>query len=106
VSNSRKGSLLFGIMRYSEQHKGTGAYLQYSGLQKEGDSWLVNGAALDQDKYYHVVLNDFLLMGYDIPFLTEDNTGIKQVYRPAKGDKEDLRNDVRAVIINYLEKLK
>lgn len=101
-----KGSLLSGIMRYSENHTGTGAYLQYSGLQKKGKTWMVNGAPIDHDKYYHVVMNDFLLMGFDIPFLKEDNKGLRNISKPKKGNKKDLRVDIRGVIINYLEKLK
>ncbi|MDW3649025.1 MAG: bifunctional metallophosphatase/5'-nucleotidase [Bacteroidia bacterium] len=101
-----KGSLLFGVLRYSENHKGTGAYLQYSGLAKSGEDWQVNGSPLDHDKYYRVVMNDFLLMGYDIPFLKEDNKGIRNISKPGKDDKKDIRTDIRAVVIDYLKKLK
>ncbi|MEL6250392.1 MAG: bifunctional metallophosphatase/5'-nucleotidase [Bacteroidota bacterium] len=101
-----KGSLLFGVLRYSENHTGTGAYLQYSGLSKNGEEWQVNGSPLDHDKYYRVVMNDFLLKGFDIPFLKETNKGIRNISMPGKNDKKDIRSDIRAVVIDYLEKLK
>ena len=106
VEADMKGSLLFGVLRYSENHTGTGAYLQYSGLSKNGKEWMVNGSPLDNDKYYRVVMNDFLLMGFDIPFLKEDNKGIRNISKPGKDDKNDIRTDIRAVVIDYLKKLK
>ena len=54
-----KGSLLEGVLSYSEEHKGTGAYLQYSGISMEYGQWKVNGAALASEQYYTVALNDF-----------------------------------------------
>ncbi|MEM8890465.1 MAG: bifunctional metallophosphatase/5'-nucleotidase [Bacteroidota bacterium] len=101
-----KGSLLAGVLRYSENNKGTGAYLQYTGLSKNGKDWMVNGSPLDNEKYYRVAMNDFLLMGFDIPFLKEDNKGIRNISKPGKDDKKDPRSDIRAVVIDYLEKLK
>ncbi len=97
------GNLLFGILRFSENAKGSGAYLQYSGLEKKGDDWLVAGKPLDRETTYTIALTDFLIKGYDIPFLTEENTGISKIYKPQKEDQADLRNDIRLAIIDYLK---
>ena len=97
------GNLLFGILRYSENSHGNGAYLQYSGIERKGEEWHVGGSPLDKEGMYTIALNDFLLRGLDIPFLTEDNTGISAVYKPEGNDVNDLRNDIRKAIIEYLK---
>lgn len=99
------GNLLFGILRFSENAKGNGAYLQYSGLEKKGEDWLIGGKALDREGSYTIALTDFLLRGLDIPFLTEENTGISAIYKPNGDDKDDLRNDIRKAIIEYLKQI-
>ena len=100
-----KGSLLLGIMRYSEKSKGLGAYLQYTGLEKMGDNWMHDGQEIDPKKEYMVAMTDFLLRGLDIPFLNEENDGILSIHKPINGDKDDFRQDVRRAIIEYLKTL-
>lgn len=97
-----KGSLLKGVLRYSDQHKGDGAYLQTSGIAKNGEDWQINGQAIDDARYYRIAITDFLLRGLDIPFLTEQNEGVKSVDKPV--DSKDLRYDLRKAIIDYLRK--
>lgn len=100
-----KGSLLLGIMRYSEKSKGLGAYLQYTGLEKMGESWMHDGQEIDPKKEYMVAMTDFLLRGLDIPFLNEENDGILSIHKPITGDSDDFRQDVRRAIIEYFKTL-
>ena len=48
-------------------------------------------------------MNDFLLRGFDIPFLTEENDGISNVFKPDPATRADTRNDIRKAIITYLQ---
>ena len=105
IEVSMTGNLLFGILRFSEKSKGTGAYLQYSGIEKKGNEWLIEGKSLDKEGTYTIVMTDFLLRGFDIPFLTHENTGISAIYRPDAADKKDVRNDIRRTIIEYLKRI-
>jgi len=100
-----KGSLLLGIMRYSEKSKGLGAYLQYTGLEKKEDNWMIDGQPIDPEKHYMIAMTDFLLRGLDIPFLNEQNEGILAIYKPNAEDVADNRLDVRRAIIEYLKTL-
>tara|TARA_B100000809_G_scaffold265863_1_gene326125 strand:+ start:17999 stop:19483 length:1485 start_codon:yes stop_codon:yes gene_type:complete len=98
-----KGSLLKEVLYYGKSKRGTGAYLQRynitEGLQGE---WLVAGKPIDLNKTYKVAFSDFLLKGYDIPFLTPENEGIINVYKPLKDEKSF---DIRKAIILYLKSL-
>ena len=98
------GKLLKEILEYSEDHKSKGAYLQLDGITLTGSQWLINNSPLVDQKNYNIVLNDFLLMGYDIPFLTEENPGIIRIDKPQ--NQNDPRKDVRLALINYLESLR
>ena len=97
------GSLLEEVLAYSESHKGTGAYLQHSGLAKEEGQWQIDESPLDREKIYRVAISDFLMLGFDIPFLTEENPGVVNVEKPLS--EADYRYDVRALVIQYLKDL-
>lgn len=96
-----KGSLLRGVLRYSENNKGLGAHLQYEGIKLENTVWKVNGLEVDDERYYKLAITDFLLRGLDIPFLTESNGGIKSISKPVSAD--DARYDIRKAIISNLK---
>lgn len=106
VEVDMKGSLLLEVLEASERSKGIGAYLQRSeDITQSPDkkSWLIGGNPIDSGKTYHIILTDFLLLGYDIPILTADHPGISKVDRPGSDPSDDLRADIRSVIIHYLE---
>lgn len=103
IEVNMKGSLLNGILRYSENYRGKGAYLQLANIEKSDDMWIISGHPIQNEDYYIIAMNDFLLKGYDIPFLKEENTGIKNIYRPI--NTSDQRFDIRVAIIEYLRTL-
>jgi 2',3'-cyclic-nucleotide 2'-phosphodiesterase (5'-nucleotidase family) len=100
-----KGKLLSEVLDFSENAKGSGAYLQYNGIDRKGGTWHIQGKPVEAGKEYMIAINDFLLKGYDIPFLKEGVEGITHIYKPDESDNGDLRNDVRKMIINYLKTL-
>lgn len=96
------GELLEEVLNYGVKASGTGAYLQrYNLTQNSNGNWLIGTQPIDSKKTYTIAMNDFLLLGLDIPFLTEDNKGIKKVEKPKEGETA---YDIRSTIINYIKK--
>lgn len=94
------GDLLKEVLDFGKSKRGTGAYLQRFNIQESTrGSWLIDGQPLETgNRYYTIAISDFLLMGYDIPFLTAENPGILKVYTPTE---DEIGYDVRkAVILN------
>jgi 2',3'-cyclic-nucleotide 2'-phosphodiesterase (5'-nucleotidase family) len=100
-----KGKLLTKILDFGKSKRGTGAYLQRHNIGVDADTgvWLVKGNKIDPNKTYTVAFSDFLLKGYDIPFLTPDNPDVLNVYTP---DEEENASDICKTIILYLKSLK
>lgn len=99
------GELLIKVLDYGKAESGTGAYLQRDNIEElSGGRWQINGKAIEGGKrYYTIAISDFLLKGYDIPFLTEDNPGVLKVYKPTK---EEIAFDIRKAVILYLKSIK
>lgn len=95
-----KGGLLEQSLNYAESKSGTGAYLQHQNFERKDGQWYVSGEPLDVDKVYKVAMSDFLITGYDIPFLTKENKGLLSVYVPTK---DEVAADLRTAIIHYLK---
>jgi len=98
------GKLLKQVLNYGESSAGTGAYLQRYNAILKNNRWLINGKDINLAGKYHVVISDYLLKGLDIPFLKSTNSGILKIYKPDAKDPNDIRNDIRKVIIKYLKK--
>ena len=99
-----KGSLLVKVLDYGKSNGGTGAYLQRHDLQEsERGGWLINNVPIDENAIYTVATSDFLMKGYDIPFLTRENTGVLNVYEPTPAEAA---SDIRKAVILYLKNLK
>ena len=98
------GELLIQILDYSESSAGSGGYLQYAGVVREPNNWAIDGVEIETSSQYNVALNDFLLAGYDMPFLTRETDGIIAIHEPAD-DQTDIRRDIRLAIIEYLKEL-
>ncbi|MEZ5056048.1 MAG: bifunctional metallophosphatase/5'-nucleotidase [Saprospiraceae bacterium] len=96
-----KGDLLIRVLEYSEKSKGTGAYLQRTGFDFKEGKWNMAGEPIQKDQTYTVALNDFLLKGFDIPFLIDDPKLISNKIVPEKGS---LASDVRLGLIEFLKK--
>ena len=97
-----KGSLLKEVLDYGKSQAGKGAYLQRY-LADYNDEWLVNGKPIDPNKTYKVAFSDYLLKGFDVPFLKPDNGGVLSVYTPTK---EELGSDIRKTVIAYLKSIR
>lgn len=99
-----KGEFLQKILDFGRDSKGKGAYLQRSSADwdNENNQWLIDGKPLKASKKYRVAINDFLLEGYDIPFLTHENKNILKVREPAP---DAVEFDIRKSLIVYLKGL-
>ncbi len=98
-----KGSLLSDVLDYGKSKRGTGAYLQrYNITEGPQGEWLIGEELIDINKTYKIAFSDFLLKGYDIPFLTSDNEGVLNVYKPLEDEKAF---DIRKAIILHLKSL-
>jgi len=96
-----KGELLKALLIEGENSNGSGAYLQYKNIQKNNNGeWLIGNRLIEDSEIYSIVINDFLLMGRDIKFLTRDNPGIIKITDAQKGS---VGEDIRKVIIEYMK---
>ncbi|TYP98784.1 2',3'-cyclic-nucleotide 2'-phosphodiesterase (5'-nucleotidase family) [Tenacibaculum adriaticum] len=95
-----KGSLLNQVLDYGAKAVGTGAYLQHYDVSKVGEKWRVKNKPIEDNKTYSVAISDYLIKGFDIPFLKESNTEVIKVYIPKP---EELAYDIRRAIIQYLK---
>ncbi len=101
-----KGSLLKQIIETGFSQPGSGGYLLYYGMEQTAAGYKVRGELIDENKIYNAAVSDYLLSGMEQNFgyLTKDNPAILKVTEPDASDKNDLRNDIRFAVINYLEK--
>ena len=95
-----KGSLLKRVLDFGFLAAGTGAYLQRFNAEKIGDTWFVNNKALNRNKTYTVAFSDYLLKGFDIPFLSDTSPGVLETYTPKESE---LAYDIRKAVISYLK---
>lgn len=101
-----KGKLLKEVLDYGEKAAGTGAYLQRFNAILENGSWLVQGKPIEENKVYHIAISDYLIKGFDIPMLNENNPMVLKVYKPLESDTTDVRVDIRKTVIAYLKSIK
>ncbi|MDT0552194.1 bifunctional metallophosphatase/5'-nucleotidase [Urechidicola vernalis] len=96
------GALLEKVLNYGRLKAGTGAYLQLfnATYNKESKKWGIAGKPIESNKTYKVALTDYLLLGFDIPFLKNDNPELLKVYNFSQ---DHLSSDIRKVVINYLK---
>ena len=95
-----RGNLLLKVLNYGTNASGTGAFLQKYNVKKKFDKWIVNNQELIEDKEYLVAISDYLLKGFDIPFLNSKNKNVLNIYRP---QKEEMATDIRKAVIMYLK---
>ncbi|MBL8016421.1 MAG: bifunctional metallophosphatase/5'-nucleotidase [Ignavibacteria bacterium] len=101
-----KGSLLKQIIETGFSQPGSGGYLQYYGMEQTAAGYKVRGELIDENRIYNAAVSDYLMSGMEQNFgyLTKDNPAIVKITEPDAADKNDLRNDIRFAVINYLEK--
>ena len=95
-----KGRLLKRVLDYGLLAAGTGAYLQRFNAEKVGEKWLIKNQELDIKRTYTVAFSDYLLQGFDIPFLSSENKEVLSVYTPKNNE---LAFDIRKAVIEYLK---
>ncbi|MEA5258761.1 bifunctional metallophosphatase/5'-nucleotidase [Arcicella aquatica] len=102
------GSLLDKILATGLQNKGNGGFLQWDKISYDENKkqWLINGKLLDINQDYHVMMPKFLIEGKETNFgyLTAQNPGVKGIVESDEKDVNDIRNDIRKVLIAYLKK--
>ena len=94
------GRLLKRVLDYGVLAKGTGAYLHHYNIEKKNDIWLINGNPIKDTKKYTVAFSDYLLKGFDIPFLSSENKEVSNVYIPKD---TELAFDIRRAVVAYLK---
>jgi 2',3'-cyclic-nucleotide 2'-phosphodiesterase (5'-nucleotidase family) len=111
-----RGALLLKTLVAHSGNVGLGGYLQLWQLTQSDGKWLVNGAPIDPQKTYRVVMSDFLLTGAEqnMGFLKADitnaatgatnNPDVLKIERADPKNKNDLRADVRHALIAYWRK--
>jgi 5'-nucleotidase len=101
-----KGSLLKQVLETGWNNKGNGGFLQFAGIEYTVDGFKTRGGVIKDDKTYGIAILDFLLTGMEqnMGFLTKDNPGILKITTPDPSNKNDLRNDIRFAVIDYLKK--
>ena len=97
-----KGRLLKRVLDYGVLAAGTGAYLQRYKAEKVGEKWMINNKELNINKTYTVAFSDYLLKGFDIPFLSDKNKEVLSIYYPKQNE---ISNDIRKSVISYLKTL-
>lgn len=97
------GDLLIKVLDRGKEERGTGAYLQRYNFSQDGNgAWLIGGKLIDTNATYTIAFSDFLLRGFDIPFLTPENEGVLKVQEP---NENEPANDIRKAVIVYLRSL-
>ena len=94
------GRLLKRVLQYGKLAKGTGAYLQRYNATVVDKAWYIKGKSLNEAKTYTVAFSDYLLKGFDIPFLSDKSAGVLKIYKPSE---KELSADIRKVVIAYLK---
>lgn len=96
-----KGNLLKQVLDFGESKRGTGAYLQRHGFSKNTQGqWLLNQIKIETGQVYTIAVSDFLLKGFDIPFLTPENEGIVKIHEPTA---QEAAFDIRNAVILFLK---
>ncbi len=97
-----KGTLLQKVLEYGKIAAGTGAYLQRYNVSKIKSKWLIQNKPIHPNKIYTVAFSDYLLKGFDIPFLSNKNKDVVSIYQP---NQTEISFDIRNAVILYLKSL-
>ena len=95
-----KGSLLNKVLEYGNNSAGSGAYLQHSSIEMNDTLFSINNSTINPSKIYTIAISDYLMKGFDIPFLTNDHPDIISVYNPIPSE---VSFDIRKGLILYLK---
>ena len=98
-----KGSLLNKVLEYGNNAAGSGAYLQRSSIEMNNNLFYINNRIINPSKTYTIAISDYLMKGFDIPFLTSEHPEVLSVYHP---NSIEISSDIRRAMILYLKNLK
>ena len=93
------GKTLRKIIDTGLANKNSGGYLHYTNLKKNGADWEVSGKPVNDSKVYKVVMPEFVSRGKEVNM--SFMAGLKYTIPAELNNK--LRNDIRNVIIAYME---
>jgi 5'-nucleotidase/UDP-sugar diphosphatase len=74
--------------------------LQRFNAEKSGEKWRIKNKELNVNKIYTVAFSEYLLKGFDIPFLSDKSAGVLSIYKPKENE---LTFDIRKSVIAYLK---
>lgn len=94
------GRLLKRVLDYGKLAKGTGAYLHRHNIQQKGKDWFVHKKIINPKKVYTVAFSEYLLKGFDIPFLSDKNDAVLSIYHPKE---TEVAFDIRKAVVNYVK---
>ena len=97
-----KGSLLNKVLEYGNNAAGSGAYLQRSSIEMNDTLFTIDNSTINPSKIYTIAISDYLMKGFDIPFLTPNHPDVISVYTP---DLSETSSDIRKGMILYLKSL-
>ena len=97
-----KGSLLNKVLEYGNNAAGSGAYLQRSSIEMNDTLFTIDNSTINPSKIYTIAISDYLMKGFDIPFLTPNHPDVISVYHPVP---TDISYDIRKSMILYLRSL-
>lgn len=91
------GALLLRVLEQGVANVGSGGFLHWAGVTREGATWMVGGQPVDPRRTYTVGTTDFLLSGREkgLSFLAPGNAEL--------GPIRELR-DIRKVVIDELKR--
>ncbi len=100
-----KGSLLSKILTTGRNNKGSGGYLQTTGVSYDetAKKWKVGDTAIVPDQVYTVAMSNYLLTGKESNFgyLTPKNPDIVSA---TEDNKDPLREDIRKALMEFWKK--
>lgn len=108
VEVALKGRLLERILETGVKNKGNGGFLQWDNVRHDEakNEWFINGKLLDVNQDYYIAIPKFMMEGKETNFgyLTAQNPDVQSITESDEKDINDIRNDVRKVLIAYLKR--
>lgn len=90
-----KGSLLDSTLTNGAGRRGSGGYVQYTGVSGQAGAWQINGVALSPSRTYRIAINDYMASGRHWEPLNFGNPSFTQIAT---------LGDIRQAVITELEK--
>lgn len=102
-----KGATLIRMLKVGLDNKGKGGFLQWAGISKnDSGEWLIQKKLIQPEEFYTIMLNEYLLTGQErgLDFIHKSNPDIRNIIIPDSNESNNLRRDIRMVVIDYLKK--